>query len=87
MRGLWPDRILGLCSIRLWRRASTSQGRAARLLLVKLQEDVMRHVADRFKHVKEQLGNEQGAMGYILLWAMGVPASVLFLIFLLRGCN
>jgi hypothetical protein len=30
---------------------------------------------------------EAGAMGYILLWAMGVPASLLFLVFLLRGCN
>lgn len=30
---------------------------------------------------------ETGALGYILLWAMGVPASLLFVIFLLRGCN
>ena len=30
---------------------------------------------------------EKGAMGYILMWAMGVPASLLFLVFLLRGCN
>lgn len=30
---------------------------------------------------------EAGAVGYILLWAMGVPASLLFLIFLIRGCN
>jgi hypothetical protein len=30
---------------------------------------------------------EQGAIGYILLWAMGVPASVLFLVFLMRGCT
>jgi hypothetical protein len=30
---------------------------------------------------------ERGAIGYILLWLMGVPAGVLFLIFLLRGCN
>lgn len=29
----------------------------------------------------------EGAIGYILLWAMGAPASLLFLIFLLRGCN
>lgn len=33
------------------------------------------------------VGNEQGAVGYILAWFMGIPASVLFLIFLLRGCN
>ena len=30
---------------------------------------------------------EKGAIGYILLWAMGVPVSVLFVIFLLRGCT
>jgi hypothetical protein len=29
----------------------------------------------------------QGAVGYILLWLMGVPGMVLFVIFLLRGCN
>ena len=32
-------------------------------------------------------GNERGAIGYIILWALGVPASVLFMVFLLRGCN
>jgi hypothetical protein len=30
---------------------------------------------------------ETGAIGYIVLWALGVPASVLFVIFLLRGCT
>lgn len=36
----------------------------------------------------QQLYAEQaGAIGYILLWLMGVPASVLFAIFLLRGCD
>jgi hypothetical protein len=30
---------------------------------------------------------EKGAIGYIILWILGVPASVLFVIFLLRGCN
>jgi hypothetical protein len=30
---------------------------------------------------------EKGAVGYILLWAMGVPASVLAIFFLLRGCT
>ena len=39
---------------------------------------------DAMKYLKEK---EEGAMGYILLWAMGVPVSVLFLIFLLRGCR
>jgi hypothetical protein len=30
---------------------------------------------------------DEGAIGYILLWLLGVPASVLFVIFLLRGCT
>jgi hypothetical protein len=30
---------------------------------------------------------QEGAIGYILAWFMGVPAIVLFAIFLLRGCN
>ena len=31
--------------------------------------------------------NERGAVGYIVAWFLGVPAIVLFAIFLLRGCN
>lgn len=31
--------------------------------------------------------SEEGAIGYILAWLLGVPASVLFVIFLLRGCT
>ena len=31
--------------------------------------------------------DDRGAVGYILLWFLGVPASVLFVIFLLRGCT
>jgi hypothetical protein len=30
---------------------------------------------------------EKGAVGYIALWALGVPASALLVIFLLRGCT
>jgi hypothetical protein len=33
------------------------------------------------------MNKEKGAIGYIFLWLLGVPAGVLFLIFLLRGCN
>lgn len=32
-------------------------------------------------------GNQRGKMGYILLWLIGVPIPVLFLIYLLRGCT
>ena len=31
--------------------------------------------------------DEKGAIGYIALWLMGVPASVQFLFFLMRGCT
>jgi len=30
---------------------------------------------------------ESGKIGYILAWAMGVPVSLLFIVFLLRGCT
>jgi hypothetical protein len=32
-------------------------------------------------------GDQQGRVGYILLWLLGVPIPVLFLIYLLRGCT
>jgi hypothetical protein len=31
--------------------------------------------------------NIAGATGYILLWLLGIPLPLLFLIFLLRGCT
>ena len=42
---------------------------------------------DRFKELKARCEDETGAIGYMVLWLMGVPASVLFMVFLLRGCN
>jgi hypothetical protein len=30
---------------------------------------------------------QEGAIGYIFLWLVGVPIPVLFLFFLLRGCT
>ncbi len=30
---------------------------------------------------------QAGKIGYILLWLLGIPIPVLFVIFLLRGCN
>jgi len=35
----------------------------------------------------EKLKAQEGKIGYILLWFLGVPASLLVLIFLLRGCH
>ena len=44
----------------------------------------MKSLNDR---IYERMMREDGAAGYIFLWLLGVPASVLFVIFLLRGCN
>jgi hypothetical protein len=30
---------------------------------------------------------EQGRVGYILLWLIGVPIPILLLLYLLRGCT
>lgn len=30
---------------------------------------------------------QSGKVGWILLWAIGVPIPVLFVLFLLRGCT
>ena len=40
------------------------------------------------KPLRDRLySDEQGAIGYIAAWLLGVPASVLFIIFLMRGCT
>jgi hypothetical protein len=46
-------------------------------------------VEEEMKRLSERItpGDETGAIGYILMWLMGVPASILVVIFLLRGCN
>ena len=38
----------------------------------------------RLKQLYEQ---QTGAIGYMVAWLAGVPAVVLFAIFLLRGCD
>ena len=38
---------------------------------------------DRLKKLKD----EEGKIGYIILWLLGVPFGLLLLIFLLRGCH
>jgi hypothetical protein len=42
----------------------------------------------RLKALRNNWANkQQGRLGYILLWLLGVPIPILFLIFLLRGCT
>lgn len=33
----------------------------------------------------EMIKNKQGAIGWILLWALGIPVPILILLFLIRG--
>jgi hypothetical protein len=33
------------------------------------------------------LKNENGKVGWILLWALGVPIPILLILFLVRGCT
>ncbi len=33
------------------------------------------------------LNDERGKIGWILLWALGVPIPILLLLYLLRGCT
>ncbi|HEV7477232.1 MAG TPA: hypothetical protein VGO02_05770 [Burkholderiales bacterium] len=39
------------------------------------------------QRIQQWRRQQEGKMGYILLWALGVPIPVLFVIFLLRGCT
>ena len=38
----------------------------------------------RFHEWRER---QEGKIGYILLWLLGVPIPILFVIYLLRGCT
>jgi hypothetical protein len=31
--------------------------------------------------------NQEGKIGYILLWLLGIPIPILIVIFLVRGCT
>jgi hypothetical protein len=35
----------------------------------------------------EILKNQKGALGWILLWAIGIPIPILVLLFMVRGCT
>jgi len=40
----------------------------------------------RMPHLKNEQG-QNGKVRHIILWSWGAPASILILIFLLRGCT
>ena len=33
------------------------------------------------------INNQRGAIGWILLWAIGIPIPILLLLFMVRGCT
>jgi hypothetical protein len=35
----------------------------------------------------ETLTNQRGAIGWVLLWALGIPIPILLLLFMVRGCT
>lgn len=36
---------------------------------------------------RRQEGHQEGKVGWILLWLLGIPIPVLLILFLLRGCT
>ena len=40
-----------------------------------------------FPDITRMPSMQRGRAGYILLWLLGVPIPLLFLIYLLRGCT
>jgi hypothetical protein len=42
---------------------------------------------DEQEKTKGRSNTEEGKIGWILLWAMGIPIPILILLFVLRGCT
>ena len=66
-------------------RLHSASSREAGPLRSGLQEQAMHKVL--MERWLKNAGDDTGAVGYILAWLLGVPASVLFLFFLMRGCT
>jgi hypothetical protein len=47
----------------------------------------LRRASARWQDRAESLRGQSGKVGWILLWALGVPIPVLLVLFLLRGCT
>jgi hypothetical protein len=39
------------------------------------------------KNLSKIIENETGVIGWILLWAIGIPIPILLLLFMVRGCT
>jgi hypothetical protein len=69
-----------LCSLRLF--AKIKCGVAGICLAV-----VMIYDGEPKEEIMKNVKNEKGAIGWILLWALGIPIPILLLFFVLRGCT
>jgi len=36
---------------------------------------------------RDLIGSEDGAIGWVLLWLIGIPIPILIVLFLIRGCT
>ena len=44
-------------------------------------------MTNRYRTAVRSLNRQAGKLGWILLWAIGVPVPILLVLFLLRGCT
>jgi hypothetical protein len=47
------------------------------------------NIINGFKQLRQlqELKRQEGAIGYIFAWLLGIPIPLLLLVFLLRGCD
>jgi hypothetical protein len=45
------------------------------------------HGPDGQEKTKGRSKTEEGKIGWILLWALGIPVPILLILFVLRGCT
>lgn len=63
---------------------------AAHIVRIPCRTGCFRKNQNRFHVAKRgdaMLNNQKGKIGWILLWALGVPIPILLLLYFLRGCT
>jgi hypothetical protein len=53
----------------------------------RMMQSTTNHPETEMRNFPSLPRDQQGRVGYILLWLLGVPIPVLFLLYLLRGCT
>jgi hypothetical protein len=49
--------------------------------------DAIQFLKQEHQKAKAALESEEGKIGWVLLWALGIPIPILVILFLLRGCT